>query len=136
MHLLSILSITTTYVISLVQATPTDHSVLRFLDSVPVIHFTIARRHGAFVATVGEQDYVDLDHLVRELETTESRFNTTKRVVKGNKLVRKAKTSGAGSKKGIGLMGDIASTGAWCAPYPIKSSTYTFELTLSSSHLD
>ena len=98
------------------EATTTDHSVLRSLDNAPVIHFTINRRHGAFVAPVLERDWADLDHLVKALEWAECRFNLTKREVKGNKLVRKAKSAGAGGKEGTGLMGDIAPSGAWFVP--------------------
>ena len=105
-------------VISIVEATTTDQSVLRSLDSAPVIHFTVARRHGAFAATVADNDWVDLDHLAKQLQWAESRFNLTKREVKGNKLVRKAKSGGVGGKEGTGLMGDIASNGAWYVLIP------------------
>lgn len=113
MHLLSFLAITASCVIGSTEATITDHPVLRSLDDVPVIHFTINRRHGAFAATVPENDWVDLDQLTSQVEQTECRFNLTKREVKGNKLVRKAKSNGIGGKEGTGLMGDIASSGAW-----------------------
>ena len=97
----------------LVAATAASHSVLRSLDNAPVIHFTISRRDGAFKGTVGDEDWVDLDYLVHHLEIAECRFNLTKRVVKGNKLVRKAKTDGTAGQEGTGLMGDIASSGNW-----------------------
>ena len=118
MHLLSFLAITASCVFHLIEATITDHSVLRSLDDVPVIHFTINRRHGAFVATVPENDWVDLDQLLKELEWAECRFNLTKREVKGNKLVRKAKSTGIGGKAGTGLMGEVASSGAWYSTCP------------------
>ena len=113
MHLLSFLAITVSCVFGSTEARSTDHSVLRSLDDVPVIHFTINRRHGAFAGTVPEDDWVDLDQLTDQLERTECRFNLTKREVKGNKLVRKAKTARIRGKAGTGLMGDIASSGAW-----------------------
>ena len=113
MRLLLFLIVTIFYAFSSAQATSLDHSALRSLDDVPVIHFAIHRRHGAFASTVDGNDFVDLDYLVRQLEVAECRFNLTKREVKGNKLVRKAKASGAGGREGTGLMGDIASDGAW-----------------------
>ena len=123
MHLLSFLAITACCIIGSTEATATDHSVLRSLDDVPVIHFTINRRHGAFAATVPEHDWVDLDQLIKQLESAESRFNLTKREVRGNKLVRKAKSSGIGGRADIGLMGDIASSGAW---YSMRHSCTNF----------
>lgn len=113
MHLLAFLTVTASCVVPCVEAITTDHSILRSLDNAPVIHFTINRRHGAFAPGVPGRDWADLDRLVRVLESAECRFNLTKREVKGNKLVRKAKSGGAGGREGTGLMGDIASNGAW-----------------------
>lgn len=88
-------------------------SVLRSLDVAPVLHFTLARRGGSFAATEWTKDYVNLTYLVQELEKIEDRFNLTQRVVKGNKLVRKAKIGGAeGSDEGA-LMSKIADDGLW-----------------------
>lgn len=88
-------------------------SVLRSLDTAPVLHFTLARRGGSFAATEWTKDYVNLTYLAQELEKIEDRFNLTQRVVKGNKLVRKAKIVGAkGSGEGA-LMGKIADDGLW-----------------------
>lgn len=113
MHILSFLIVATIYIIPIVQSTTTEPAVLRSLDTTPVIHFTISRRDGAFTGTFPDEDWVNLDYLVKQLELAERRFNLTKREVKGNKLVRKAKTGGAGGKESTGLMGDIASSGSW-----------------------
>ena len=117
MHLLPFLLLAPCYMKSLANAT--EQSVLRSLDTAPVIHFAITRRDGAFTGTVVGEDWVDLEYLVKQVEIAECRFNLTKRVVKGNKLVRKAGTDGAGGKDGMGLMGDIASRGAWYVNSPI-----------------
>ena len=85
-------------------------STLRSLDNAPVIHFTLARRGGAFAATQYLVDYVNLTYLAQELETTEARFNLTKREVKGNKLIRKAKKDADRDT----LMGEVAARGIWC----------------------
>lgn len=87
---------------------PLAQRPLRSLDSAPVLHFTLARRDGAINATEYLQDYVNLEYLAKEIERTESRFNLTKREVKGNKLVRKAKVKDDGL-----LMGDVAGSGIW-----------------------
>lgn len=88
-------------------------SVLRSLDVAPVFHFTLTRRGGNFAATEWTKDYVNLTYLTQEVEKIEDRFNLTQRVVKGNKLVRKAKIDGTkGSDEGA-LMGKIAEDGLW-----------------------
>ena len=110
----SILISVTFHLVHWVGATSTGHSdVLRSLDGEPVIHFTITRRLGAFAANEGGESWVDLDYLVKQLDKAESAFNLTSRVVKGNKLVRNARTSGTGGKQRTELMGNIASDGAW-----------------------
>ena len=113
MHFLSFVIPWTLWATSLVEAATTEQSVLQSLDPAPVLHFTISRRNGAFTGTKSEVDWVDLDYLVRQLDITECRFNLTRREVKGNKLVRKAKTGGGGGKEGTKLMGDIALDGSW-----------------------
>ena len=82
------------------------------LDDPPALHFTIARRGGTINATAYLRDYVNLPTLSHELEKAEARFNLTKRVVKGNKLVRKAKDVGESDQEGI-LMGEVAAEGIW-----------------------
>ena len=117
MHLLLFLLLAPCYMRSLANAT--EQSVLRSLDTAPVIHFAVTRRDGAFTGTVAGEDWVDLEYLVKQVEIAECKFNLTKRVVKGNKLVRKAKTDGVGGRDGTRLMGDIASRGSWCIHLPI-----------------
>ena len=117
MHLLPFLLLAPCYMRSRAEAT--EQSLLRSLDTAPVIHFAITRRDGAFTGTVAGENWVDLEYLVKQVEIAECRFNLTKRVVKGNKLVRKARTGGAGGKDETGLMGDIASRGAWYVDSPI-----------------
>ena len=90
-------------------------SILRSLDTAPVIHFTLARRGGKFAPTESGQDYVNLGYLVQQLERTEARFNLTQRQVEGNKLVRKAKDASAAGKGEGSLMGGVAEDGIWYA---------------------
>lgn len=88
-------------------------SVLQSLDTAPVLHFTLARRGGKFAATEYGKDYVNLTLLAQELGKVEGRFNLTQRVIKGNRLVRKAKIEAMpGSDQGA-LMGKIADDGLW-----------------------
>lgn len=95
-------------------ATATDHTnVLRSLDTVPVLHFTLTRRGGKFAPTAFGRDYVNLTYLAQELEKTEARFNLTQRQVQGNKLVRKAKDLSVGEKEEGKLMGEVAEDGNW-----------------------
>ena len=92
--------------------TPESHVALHALDSAPVIHFTLARRGGVVNTTVFSKDYVNLPNLLQDLEKAEGRFNLTKRAVKGNKLVRKAKDVGGGGEEGV-LMGEVSAEGVW-----------------------
>lgn len=87
--------------------------ILRSLDNAPVLHFTLTRRGGKFAPTEFAKDFVNMTYLGQELEKTEARFNLTQRQVKGNKLVRKAKSEGGGKEEG-GLMGSVAEDGIWC----------------------
>ena len=88
------------------------HPALHDLDAAPIIHFTLARRRGPINATVLPGDVAILPNFAHELEKAESRFNLTKREVKGNKLVRKAKV--VGGYGGVGRwMGDVAGEGIW-----------------------
>ena len=88
-------------------------SVLRSLDNAPVLHFTLFRRGGKFAPIEHACDYVNMTYLAQELEKTESRFNLTQREVKGNKLVRKAKSNGYGSEEKGLTMGEDTTDGIW-----------------------
>jgi hypothetical protein len=90
--------------------TVTATAVLRSLDNAPIQHFTITRRGGKFEPTVFGRDYINMTYLVHELEKTESRFNLTKREVKGNKLIRKAKCDDPGARD---LTAQVATEGIW-----------------------
>lgn len=103
-------------ILPLVAFTPTVNSAqisLQSLDNAPVAHFTLARRGGTFEATIPGNDSVDMDLLLGQLERAEARFNLTRREVKGNKLVRKAKSKALGGKDDDELMGQMASNGTW-----------------------
>lgn len=95
----------------------TAQSVLESLDDVPVLHFTLNRRGGAFTGTAPSNDWVDLTHLAQELGKTECRYNLTKREAMGNKLVRKAKADNTGGRESNALMGAIATNGSWYAHF-------------------
>lgn len=88
-------------------------TTLHSLDNAPVVHFTVVRRSGTFEATVPGNDSVEMDFLLEQLEMAEARFNLTRREVKGNKLVRKAKSRALGGKDDDELMGQMASNGTW-----------------------
>ena len=65
------------------------------------------------MATEWNTDHVNLTLLAQELEKTESRFDLTRRVVKGNKLVRKAKVDGLKGPDGGELLKQVAGNGLW-----------------------
>lgn len=110
MHLPAAVLTTALIICNIATAT----TVLRSLDNVPVQHFTITRRGGKFEPTVFGRDYVNMTYLAQELEKTESRFNLTKREVKGNKLIRKAKSD---SSDGRDLTHQVATEGIWWRPH-------------------
>ena len=85
----------------------------RSFDTAQVLHFTLTRRGGKFAPTEFARDYVNLTYLAQKLEKTEVRFNLTEREVKGNKLVRKAKSNEVGGKDPNALMGEVAADGIW-----------------------
>ena len=91
---------------------PTLHSP----NATQVLHFTLTRRGGKFAPTEFARDYVNLTYLAQELEKREDRFNLTKREIKGNKLVRKAKSNGVGGRDANALMGQVALDGIWSVP--------------------
>ncbi len=109
MHLLSPLAFT----LGLLSSTLATALASRSLDNAAVLHFTLTRRGGKFAPTEFARDYVNLTYLAQELEKTEARFNLTKREVKGNKLVRKAKSNEVGGIDPSGLMGEVALDGTW-----------------------
>lgn len=104
------------WILFVLPALASVQSVLRSLDTVPVLHFTLARRGGVFAANEWLQDYVNMTYLANELDKTEGRYNLTRRVIKGNKLVRKAKTDGVNGQDERALMGKLADDGLWFAP--------------------
>ncbi len=95
-------------------------AVLRTLDNAPVLHFTLARRGGEFTATEYGRDLVNLTYLVEELDKAEARFNLTRREVKGNKLVRKAKLNELGGREKGALMGSVTGGGIWCILFQLQ----------------
>ena len=88
-------------------------SSLRSLDTTPVLHFTLSRRGGEFNGTKSNKDHVDLGYLAAELQRSEGRFNLTRREVKGNRLVRKAKVEAQAGNTERLLAGDISADGIW-----------------------
>ena len=105
--------LTTTLLLSPASALPPSLPPLRSLDEVPVIHFTISRRGGAFESFALGEEVANLAYLVEELEKAEERFNLTRREVKGNKLIRKAKVKGVGGNEVGRLMSNVAEDGRW-----------------------
>ena len=106
MHLLPTLVLLSGLLSSTLATAPAPRS----LGTAPVLHFTLTRRGGKFSPTEFKRDYVNLTYLALELEKTEARFNLTKRQVKGNKLVRKAKSD---ERDPNALMGEVATDGTW-----------------------
>ena len=114
MHVLSFLVLTASVTKSVHATALSLQSTLQSLDTAPVLHFPLARRGGPFSASAElHKDYANLAYLNYELERAENRFNLTRRVVTGNKLVRKAKFGGNAGQDGDLLMGTIADDGIW-----------------------
>ena len=109
MYLLQLLAL----ISGLLSSTLATDTVSRSLDTTHVLHFTLTRRGGKFAPTEFALDYVNLTYLAEELEKTEARFNLTKREVKGNKLIRKAKSNEVDGRGAGVLMGEVAVDGIW-----------------------
>ncbi|KAI9894050.1 MAG: hypothetical protein M1814_004820 [Vezdaea aestivalis] len=93
----------------------------------PVLHFPISRRFGPFPTTQS----VNLTYLLQELALAESRFNLTRREIKGNKVVRKAKPNGkGGADVEGGLIGCIGRNGSWFTKLKLAQPEQTVELDL------
>ncbi|KAL8834134.1 MAG: hypothetical protein Q9170_003908 [Blastenia crenularia] len=117
--------------LTLVFDTFCSQTILQSLDEAPVIHYTLSRRGGTFEATVPGNDSVEMDFLLRELERIEAKFNLTRREVKGNKLVRKAKSRAVGGQDDDGLMGELALNGTWFARLSIGEPPQAIDLDLN-----
>ena len=86
---------------------------LQDLDDEPVLYFTLTRRGGQFASSDLGSEIANLAYLEEEVQRVEARFNLTKREVKGNKLVRKAKAKGVGGNEEGKLMAEVAVEGRW-----------------------
>ncbi|KAL8703440.1 MAG: hypothetical protein Q9201_003378 [Fulgogasparrea decipioides] len=117
---------TTTLLISAlcgsVGTTRNTRNPLQSLDDAPVVHFTLSRRGGTFEATTPGNDSLEMDFLMEQLEMVEARFNLTRREVKGNKLVRKAKSRAIGGKDDDQLTGEMAMNGSWATQQTLEAS--------------
>lgn len=96
-----------------IRSTQGAQSILQALDEAPVVHFTLSRRGGTFEATRPGNDSIGMDFLLEQLADVEAAFNLTRREVRGNKLVRKAKSQSVGGRDDDGLMGVMALNGSW-----------------------
>lgn len=79
-------------------------------DQPPAIHYTLERRGGAFAPNWT----ANLTYLAEQLKVAESRFNFTRREVKGNKIVRVPKEKAVGGGDVTKLMGQYGRQGNWC----------------------
>ncbi|KAI9715594.1 MAG: hypothetical protein M1812_005898 [Candelaria pacifica] len=94
--------------------------------SSPVLHFTLARRGGAFPT----DNVANLTYLAEELAAAEARFNQTRREIKGNKVVRKPKEKGVGGGSFGLLMGEVGQQGRWYGKLGIGDPAQGVELDL------
>ena len=94
-------------------ASSSNLQVIRSLDNLPVLHFTISRPGGPFEALDPGHEVANFTCLTEELEKVEQRFNLTRREVKGNKLVRKAKQHDGGGDELSSLIGQVSERGRW-----------------------
>ena len=94
-------------------ATASNLQLIQSLDDSPVLHFKLRRRGGSFLSNEKEHQIANLTYLAAELERVEARFNLTRREVKGNTLIRKAKEKTIGLRDERDLMGKVAEKGHW-----------------------
>ena len=83
--------------------------VAALFDQPPAIHYTLQRRGGAFAPNWT----ANLTYLSEQLKIAESRFNFTRREVKGNKIVRVPKEKAVGGGDVTKLMGEYGRPGNW-----------------------
>lgn len=77
----------------------------------PALHYTLQRRDGAFAPNWT----ANLTYLTEQLKIAESRFNLTRREVKGNKIVRVPKERAVGGGDVTKMMGQYGRSGNWYA---------------------
>ncbi|KAL8818594.1 MAG: hypothetical protein Q9223_002796 [Gallowayella weberi] len=123
--------LTTSSLIAFIPSVYSAQKLLQSLDNAPVVHFTLARRGGTFEATIPGNDSVEMNFLLEQLERAETRFNLTRREVKGNKLVRKVKSRALGGKDDDELMGQLASNGTWFGRLTIGEPPQSIDLDLN-----
>lgn len=92
------------------------------------LHLPITRRGGRFSNT----DVANLTYLLEELTSIESRYSATRRVIKGNRVVRKPKPVkiGADGDGGEGLLGSIGKPGGWFADLQIGTPAQHLQMDL------
>ncbi|KAL8963231.1 MAG: hypothetical protein Q9193_000482 [Seirophora villosa] len=118
-------------VLGSIRSTQGAQSILQALDEASVIHFTLRRRGGTFEATRPGNDSVGMDFLLEQLADVEATFNLTRREVRGNKLVRKAKSQSVGGRDDDGLMGEMALNGSWYASLTIGQPPQMIDVDLN-----
>ncbi|KAL9058037.1 MAG: hypothetical protein Q9206_002101 [Seirophora lacunosa] len=118
-------------VLGSIRSTQGAQSILQALDEAPVIHFTLSRRGGTFEATRPGNDSIGMDFLLEQLADVEATFNLTRREVRGNKLVRKAKSQSVGGRDDDGLMGQMALNGSWYASLTIGQPPQMIDVDLN-----
>ncbi|KAF1992362.1 hypothetical protein K402DRAFT_416032 [Aulographum hederae CBS 113979] len=79
----------------------------------PGIHFTLSRRGGPFYdnGADGNPDFANLTFLAQQLEIAEARFDQTRRVIRGNRVVRVPKQEGRHVDDR--LLGEVGREGSW-----------------------
>lgn len=88
------------------------------LPQPPALHFPIYRRGGIFA---GANWLADLPYLLEQVHLAESRFNSTQREVRGNKVVRVPKERDLGGGESSSLMGSIGEPDRWFVFSPPES---------------
>jgi hypothetical protein len=101
-----------------------SYRLLAFDPTPTAIHFTIARRGGAFPST----DLANMVLLSEQLAAAEVRFNFTQREIVGNKVVRKAKKKAVGGGEYGGLVGKVGRMGNWYAELRVGEPAQVVEM--------
>lgn len=95
-------------------------------QSPEAIHFTIERRGGAFAT--GRN--ANMTYLTEQLALAESRFNLTRREVRGNKIARVPKERVVGGAEPGRLLGEVGQLGNWFATLKLGEPSQSIEMDL------
>ena len=100
-------------------------TVLQALEPAKVLHFPIERRSGPFSAGI----IANRTFLYAQLDAVTARFNLTRREIRGNRLVRKAKNM-EGSEGALMGLSQVGRSGGWFVKFRFGQPHQTVQVDL------